>query len=214
MGLSPGHPGFHLYMSRRKFASHFFQKTGTAPPKSKTDVFWNKRKAADMNGSSSRSGSNNPSADDNSSQNVNNSTGQSNIRVPERNFQSSNQRSSAASTTRISRTSPSSSVMNGGSSSSLTTAHYERLPTAWPGYTGSTTPPQHAKSANYVKLADKDIAERSNSTSGLQRQSYSRVGKPRQLRIHTMYIRYGLSRIGVAYRRTRATYCMTRSLPL
>ena len=31
--------------------------------------------------------------------------------------------------------------MNGGSSSSLTTAHYERLPTAWPGYTGSTTPP-------------------------------------------------------------------------
>ena len=38
MGLSPVPP--HLYMSRRKFASHFFQKTGTAPPKSQTDVFW------------------------------------------------------------------------------------------------------------------------------------------------------------------------------
>ena len=95
-----------------------------------------------MNGSSSRNGSSNPSADDNSSHNVNNSTGQSNTRLPERNFQSSNQHSSAASTTSISRTSQaSSSAMNGGSSSSLTTAHYERLPTAWPGYTGSTTPP-------------------------------------------------------------------------
>ena len=122
MGLSPGPPGFHLYMSRRKFASHFFQRQEQPRRNCKPMSSGNKRKAAAMNGSSRRSGSSNPGADDNSSHNVNNSTGQSNIRVPVRDlFQSSNQHSTAASTTSISRTSPaSSSVMSGGSSSNLT----------------------------------------------------------------------------------------------